>query len=106
MFTGDIYVKVGGEVRFKPEPVPSSGSTITWKFKSSGGSVIRVIEFEQGQGEDTKPQNDRFKSTAEGDQSTGGLILRDLAQEHSGLYYFEINGKEQVQKFKLTLMSK
>ncbi|XP_057187429.1 uncharacterized protein LOC130552827 isoform X2 [Triplophysa rosa] len=96
------YVKVGGEVRFKPNPTLSSGSTITWKFKAVSGSVFRVIEFDHG--ESSTPQNPLFKDNAEADKNNGELTLKKLTKDHSGLYYFEINSKEQAQKFTLNVL--
>lgn len=104
MFTGatDFKGKVGGKLSFKPNPTLTSGSTITWKFKNVDDQVIRVIEFDQG--EEAAPQNPLFKDYAVPDISTGELTLHNLMKKHSGLYSFEINGKEQEQKFTLKVM--
>ncbi|XP_056614785.1 uncharacterized protein LOC130429953 [Triplophysa dalaica] len=93
---------LGDEVSFKPNPTLSSGSTITWKFWSAVGSVIRVIEFDHG--ESTHPHNPLFKESIAADKYTGELTLKHVKKDHSGLYYFEINGKEQEQKFTLQVM--
>ncbi|XP_056613882.1 uncharacterized protein LOC130430409 [Triplophysa dalaica] len=93
---------LGDEVSFKPNPTLSSGSTITWKFWSAVGSVIRVIEFDHG--ESTHPHNPLFKESIAADKYTGELTLKHVKKDHSGLYYFEINGKEHQQKFTLQVM--
>ncbi|KAA0712566.1 hypothetical protein E1301_Tti023261 [Triplophysa tibetana] len=93
---------LGGEVSFKPNPTLSSGNTITWKFRSEFGSVIRVIEFDQD--EYSHPQNPLFKDSAAGDKNTGELTLKNVTKDHSGIYYFEINGKANQQKFTLKVM--
>lgn len=104
LFTGATGLKcyLGGEVSFKPTPTVSSENTITWKFRSNDGRVIRVIEFDYG--EYSHPQNPLFKDSAAGDKNTGELTLKNVTKDQSGLYYFEINGKEQEQKFRLQVM--
>ncbi|XP_056587151.1 uncharacterized protein LOC130407859 isoform X2 [Triplophysa dalaica] len=99
---GAEFVKVGGEVRFKPNPTLSSGTTITWKYMRTVENVIRVIEFDHG--ESSSPQNPLFKDNAKADTNTGELTLFNLRKDHNGIYYFELNGKEQEQKFTLNVM--
>lgn len=105
MFSGAIqYVKVGGTIRFNPSLTLLPGSTFTWKFKGVGGNVIRMIEFDIGQ--DESPKNPLFKNRAVVDKNTAELTLKDLTVEHNGLYFFEINNKEQDLKFTLQVMGK
>ncbi|XP_077061576.1 cell adhesion molecule CEACAM5-like isoform X2 [Siphateles boraxobius] len=92
---------VGDEVSFRPDkPLPAGVTSITWKHINNG-VTINAIEWEDG--ETTSP-NPRFKDNTTLDTKTGQITITNLTVEHTGVYTIDISGKEQEQRFTLTVM--
>ncbi|XDV14463.1 hypothetical protein PO909_014707 [Leuciscus waleckii] len=93
---------VGDEVSFQLDKiVPPSVTNITWKHINSVRTV-KAIEWEDG---DTTIPNPIFKGITTLDTATGQITITKLTVEHSGVYTIDINGKEQEQRFTLTVMA-
>ncbi|XP_065110211.1 cell adhesion molecule CEACAM3-like [Paramisgurnus dabryanus] len=101
----DIKAVVGGEVHFKPD-IPEGTSlkdrSITWRYKTAT-DMLKVIEWDRDFLTE-ESLNPKFKTRVALDRTTGELTIRDLQLEHTGLYTFEINNKEQEKKFTLTVV--
>ncbi|XDV14462.1 hypothetical protein PO909_014707 [Leuciscus waleckii] len=94
---------VGDEVSFQLDKiVPPSVTNITWKHINSVRTV-KAIEWEDG---DTTIPNPIFKGITTLDTATGQITITKLTVEHSGVYTIDINGKEQEQRFTLTVMER
>ena len=92
---------MGDEVSFGPDkPLPASVSSITWKHIKDGGTV-KAIGWEDGE---TTTPNPRFNDITTLDTATGQITITKLTVEHSGVYTIDISGKEQEQRFTLTVM--
>ncbi|KAK7162282.1 hypothetical protein R3I94_004819 [Phoxinus phoxinus] len=100
--SGEEVVKaVGDQVSFKLDTIVPSVTSITWKHIKDGVTV-KAIEWEEG--ETTTTPNPRFQGITDLNKETGQITITKLTLEHSGVYTIDISGKEQTQKFTLTVM--
>ncbi|XP_077061580.1 CD48 antigen-like isoform X2 [Siphateles boraxobius] len=94
---------VGDGVSFRPDkPLPAGVTSITWKHINNG-VTIKAIEWEDGV---TDIPNPRFKDITTLDTETGQITITKLKVEHTGVYTIDISGKEQEQRFTLTVMER
>ncbi|XDV14454.1 hypothetical protein PO909_014699, partial [Leuciscus waleckii] len=97
----EVVKAVGEEVSFGPDkPPPPPVSSITWKH-IKGAETVKAIEWEDGV---TDTPNPRFKGITTLDTATGQITIKNLKLEHSGVYTIDISGKEQAQRYTLTVM--
>ncbi|KAK7166791.1 hypothetical protein R3I93_006533 [Phoxinus phoxinus] len=101
--SGEEVVKaVGDQVSFKLDTIVPSVTSITWKHIKDGVTV-KAIEWEEGEATSTTP-NPRFQGITTLNKETGQITITKLTVEHSGVYTIDVSGKEQTQKFTLTVM--
>ncbi|XP_048054050.1 CD48 antigen-like isoform X2 [Megalobrama amblycephala] len=100
----DVKKAVGDQVSFRPDKsLPSPVTSIIWKHTNTAGTVIKAIEWDEGE---SLIPNLRFKGITTVDEKTGEITITNLKVEHSGVYTIEINSKEQEQRFTLTVMER
>uniref|UniRef100_A0A8C2HS18 Si:ch211-132g1.3 n=1 Tax=Cyprinus carpio TaxID=7962 RepID=A0A8C2HS18_CYPCA len=100
----NVFGEVGGTVSFRPARIDPSVSSIIWKHRSSTGPVAKAIEWDVDDGVSTP--NQRFNDITTFDKKTGEITITKLNFEHSGLYTFDINSKEQEQRFRLEVLAR
>ncbi|XP_051993117.1 T-lymphocyte surface antigen Ly-9-like [Xyrauchen texanus] len=105
VLSDNVQKAVNSEAKFTPlsGSVPASTISILWKHRDNAGIVVKVIEWDSSEGS-TEIPNAKFKSHASLDKNTGELTLQNLQLKHSGVYYTEINSKEQRRNFLLTVL--
>ncbi|KAK7162281.1 hypothetical protein R3I94_004818 [Phoxinus phoxinus] len=86
---------VGDEVSFRPV------TSIVWKHRSNSDNIVKVIEWDD---HGARIPNPRFTGITTLDTETGQITITNLTVEHSGVYTIDINGKEQEQKFLLSVI--
>ncbi|ROI62528.1 CD48 antigen [Anabarilius grahami] len=101
----DVIKAVGDQVSFHPNKFPDvhSVTSIIWKHRSSSGTIVKVIEWDEGE---IIIPNPRFRDITTVDEKTGQITITNLKVEHSGVYTIDIDSKEQKQKFTLTVMER
>lgn len=98
----DVMKAVGDVASFRPDkPLPSPLTSIIWKHKTTGGTIVKAIEWDEGE---ILIPNPRFKGITTVDEKTGEITITNIKFEHSGVYTIDINSKEQEQRFTLTVM--
>ncbi|XP_048054037.1 uncharacterized protein LOC125272903 isoform X2 [Megalobrama amblycephala] len=96
-----VFKAVGDRVSFRPDkPLPSIVTSIIWKHINTDGTVVKAIEWDEGE---ILIPNPRFKNITTVDEKTGQINITNLKIEHSGVYTIDINSKEQEQRFTLTV---
>ncbi|KAL0150338.1 hypothetical protein M9458_054340, partial [Cirrhinus mrigala] len=97
----DQIKEVGDTVSFHPTNINPSVTSIIWKQRSSNGSVVKVIEWDD---DGFNTPNPRFEGITTLDEKTGQIDIINLTVEHSGVYTIDINSKEQEQRFSLKVI--
>ncbi|XP_026060503.1 CD48 antigen-like [Carassius auratus] len=98
----NVFGEVGGTVSFGPTSLNPSVSSIIWKHRKNGGSVMKAIEWDIEDG--FSIPHPRFRDITTLDEKTGQITITHLNAEHRGLYAIDINSKEQEQRFKLEVL--
>ncbi|KAG1937981.1 CD48 antigen [Pimephales promelas] len=99
----EVKKAVGDQVSFQLKEIGPSFTSITWKHVTPG-STVKAIEWEVGD-EITIP-NPRFKGITTLNKETGQINITNLTVEHTGVYIIDVSGKEQEQRFTLTVMER
>ncbi|XP_070301993.1 SLAM family member 7-like isoform X5 [Salvelinus sp. IW2-2015] len=97
--SGDLYLKVGGELVLKPDKstVPDSITSIVWKH-----GKYKVAEWDNDFG--GLDIYGAFKERTTLDQTTGELRISGLIKTDSGVYSVEFNSKLCQGAYKLTVI--
>ncbi|KAK7166790.1 hypothetical protein R3I93_006532 [Phoxinus phoxinus] len=98
----EVMKAVGDQVSFKLDTIVPPVTSITWK-QVKDAVVRKVIEWEEEDTTTTIPYL-RFKGITTLDVKTGQITITNLTLEHSGVYTIDVSGKEQTQRFTLTVM--
>ncbi|XP_056114578.1 uncharacterized protein LOC130090957 [Rhinichthys klamathensis goyatoka] len=98
----EVTKAVGDKVSFKLDKIVPPVTSITWKHIKKGALTVKVIEWEDG--EETTVLNPRFKDITTLNKETGQITISKLTLEHTGVYTIDVSGKEQTQRFTLTVM--
>ncbi|XP_048048176.1 SLAM family member 9-like [Megalobrama amblycephala] len=99
----DVKKAVGDTVIFRPDKFIPLVTSIIWKQKNTAGTVVKAIEWDEGE---ILIPNPRFRDITKVDEKTGQINITNLKVEHSGVYTIDINSKEQEQRFTLTVMER
>ncbi|XP_051752037.1 carcinoembryonic antigen-related cell adhesion molecule 1 isoform X2 [Ctenopharyngodon idella] len=98
----DVKKAVGDQVTFfGPDKFVPPVTSIIWKHRNSSGVTVKAIEWDEGE---ILIPNPIFKGITTLDNKTGQINITNLKVEHSGVYTININGREQGQRFNLTVM--